>query len=285
MTVAEIDIAREQYLSNPHNPPERFEEYIEQKNALVAEIAAARRIIPLSTKLFQGDCLAVMQSLRGRFDHIVCDPPYAIDMDNLDQTNLGITNIASVSDEHEVEGNKGLLKGFIQAAWDSMKSNGYLIMWADYSMWDYIVGTGLIVGFKVQRWPIVWAKTHQCLNSAAQYNFTKNTEIAIVMRKGAATLAISGPSGVIITGHDDFRKTMSHPFVKPFACWEHLVRSVSIEGQTILDPFCGEGSSILSFIRLKRPFLGIELNQDHYSRLLENVRNEYTRIDPNCAFA
>lgn len=272
--------ARQRYLSNPLNPPEQFELYYEQKQAL-----DKRKLrIPITPRLHLGSCLDFLQSHPATFDHIITDPPYAIDMANLSQANLGLSNIDTVADQHTVDGNLYLLSNFFLHAYSALKESGFLVLWADYSMWDFLCQHADRAGFSVQRWPVVWVKTHTCLNSMAHKNFTKTTEIALVCRKGNATLAKAGPAGHIIASHDEYKDRMQHPFVKPFAVWEHLIEAVSIKGQTILDPFAGEGSCILSLIRLERNFFGCEIEAHHYNRLLENVKQEYLRINPEFSF-
>ncbi len=66
----------------------------------------------------------------------------------------------------------------------------------------------------------------------------------------------------------------NHPTIKPVELMNHLVSLVSFEGQTILDPFCGSGSTGVAAKKLKRNFIGYELDEDYYnicSRRLEEV--------------
>lgn len=273
-------IAREQYLSNPLNDPEKFDEYYEYRLQQRAE----RTKITLTPRLFLGSCLDFFKDNVSRFDHIITDPPYAIDMDMLDQQNLGMSNIDTVRDTHDVADNLRLLFSFFPLAYDALKSDGFLCLWCDVSIWNQLFSWAKAAGFKVQRWPVVWVKTHQCQNAAATFNFTKTTEVAMICRKGNATLTEVGPLGHIIASHDEYKDTMDHPFVKPFACWEHLVKAVSMEGQTILDPFAGEGSGPVSFLRCNRNYFACESEEHHFNKLMENVKNEYRRSNPGAEF-
>lgn len=54
-----------------------------------------------------------------------------------------------------------------------------------------------------------------------------------------------------------------HPCVKPLALMEWLLRLVSREGQLVLDPFCGSGSTLVAAKRLGRRALGMECDA-HY---------------------
>jgi site-specific DNA-methyltransferase (adenine-specific)/modification methylase len=275
------DEARTLYLLNPLNPPEDFEAYHDLKSSQ----SKLNLTIPLSSKLFNVDCINFMQNNPLTFDHIITDPPYGIDMANLDQQNTGMENIASVEAEHTVEGNLLLLSQFFPAAYTCLKDNSFCIIWADQMLWTILYNCAIQAGFKVQRWPIVWLKSHRCLNQSGNQNFTKTTEIAMVCRKGNATMIIPGENAHIIAMHDEYKQELGHPFVKPFAVWEHLIKAVTMEGQTILEPFAGRGSNIISLIRLKRNFIGCEKDSAHYNALIENVKRHYLKFNPNFSFA
>ena len=51
----------------------------------------------------------------------------------------------------------------------------------------------------------------------------------------------------------------NHPTVKPLALMEYLVKLVSREGQVVLDPFMGSGTTGMACKRLDREFVGIEM--------------------------
>lgn len=55
-----------------------------------------------------------------------------------------------------------------------------------------------------------------------------------------------------------------HPTVKPIALMEYLVKLVSREGATVLDPFMGSGTTGIACKLLKRNFIGIELDQSYF---------------------
>ena len=51
---------------------------------------------------------------------------------------------------------------------------------------------------------------------------------------------------------------------------KHVIKPLTVEGQTILDPFMGYGNFGVSYITLKRKFIGIEIDKEHYSRAVRD---------------
>ena len=67
-----------------------------------------------------------------------------------------------------------------------------------------------------------------------------------------------------------------HPTVKPQALMRYLVRMITREGATVLDPFMGSGSTGLACLSENRSFIGIEREQDYCKiakKRLEDLTN------------
>lgn len=59
------------------------------------------------------------------------------------------------------------------------------------------------------------------------------------------------------------RKGNHHPTVKPLALMRYLIRLVTPPGATVLDPFCGSGSTGVAAIQEGMVFIGIEREADY----------------------
>ena len=269
--------ARQTYLSNPHNDPNEFESYYIEKRARMKE---REETIYLSGILKLGDSIAFMHSNTIKFDHIVTDIPYGIDMENLSD----FVDIDTVEKEHDIESNKALIHNFFPAAFACTKDHAFVVTWCDQMFWQFMYDCAINAGFRVQRWPITWSKTHACQNQSAGFNFTKTTEIAIVCRKPGATLMTPATRCDFSAGTDSLCDQINHPFAKPYECWRFVVDKISFEGQTILDPFMGRGSGIISMLRMNRKVVGVELNEAHHNAAFENVRRYFLSLNPNFKF-
>jgi site-specific DNA-methyltransferase (adenine-specific) len=68
----------------------------------------------------------------------------------------------------------------------------------------------------------------------------------------------------------------NHPTVKPIALMEYLVKLVSKEGHTVLDPFMGSGSTGIACKKLGKKFIGIEMESD-YCKIAEARINAFKK--------
>jgi ParB/RepB/Spo0J family partition protein len=280
ITPSIVEEAKTKYLSNPYNDPNGFDDYWKEKETLINR---KRNEVSLSSRYFKIDCIDFMNNNPERFDHIICDIPYGINIDMCDQ-HIGIKDIDTIRDEHTVEGNLDLFQQFFPAAFTTLKESAFCLVWCDYWHFRHMADLAMDAGFKVQRWPVVWDKTYQCLNQMSQYNFTKSTEAVLVCRKGNITLPEKQTDSVIHCGKDALTEKINHPFAKPFECWKRLVEAVSIKNQSLLDPFAGRGSSLLSFMELERIAFGCEINEQHYNAGLENLKQWYLSKNQNSIF-
>lgn len=66
-----------------------------------------------------------------------------------------------------------------------------------------------------------------------------------------------------------------HPTQKPVALMERIVKLVSDENDTILDPFMGGGSTGVACINTNRKFIGIELDDEYFDTAVKRVSKAY----------
>ena len=62
-----------------------------------------------------------------------------------------------------------------------------------------------------------------------------------------------------------------HPAQKPIALMKYLIELTTIKGQTVLDPFCGCGSTLQAAKELDREYIGIEINPDYYNTVCKRL--------------
>ena len=64
-----------------------------------------------------------------------------------------------------------------------------------------------------------------------------------------------------------------HPAQKPVGILEALIGLVTIEGQVVLDPFCGSGSTLVAAKKTGRNYIGIEANLEYVNVAKERLNS------------
>jgi site-specific DNA-methyltransferase (adenine-specific) len=66
-----------------------------------------------------------------------------------------------------------------------------------------------------------------------------------------------------------------HPAQKPVALLERIILASSNEGDLVLDPFMGSGTTAVAALRTKRKFAGTELDPRWNDISIERIRAEF----------
>lgn len=206
------------------------------------------------------------------FDHIICDPDFAISVDRL-ESNSSVAGLGVVQDS--VEDSLNDLRRLICAAHTKTAPNGFLIFWYDLDHHEKLQRWCRGADWLVQRWPIIWHKVGFASNGAPQYNTAKNIEYVMVCRKPGATLSRVTPTSVITCALGTTADKLGHPFAKPEAVWHKLFDLCATTGQTVFDPFMGSGSMPLAALSYGLKPSGMELNPDHYNRAIVNLSDAH----------
>ena len=68
--------------------------------------------------------------------------------------------------------------------------------------------------------------------------------------------------------------TRNHPAPFPFELAYRLVRMFSFWGDTVLDPFCGTGTTMLAAMRANRHSIGVEIDPEYCQMALTRLQRE-----------
>jgi site-specific DNA-methyltransferase (adenine-specific) len=78
---------------------------------------------------------------------------------------------------------------------------------------------------------------------------------------------------------DDHSEKSTHPCPKPLGMMRWLVTRGSLNGETVLDPFMGSGTTGVACVKLGRKFIGIELDESYFNIACERIRKAYAQPD------
>ena len=93
-------------------------------------------------------------------------------------------------------------------------------------------------------------------------DFAPKTEFIIFFHKGRRLINGKRDSNVF-----EYSKTRNelHPTQKPVDMTEYMLSKFSDEGDVILDPFMGSGTTGVACINTNRKFIGIELDKEYFN--------------------
>lgn len=119
---------------------------------------------------------------------------------------------------------------------------------------------------------LIWHKTNPmplCNNK-----WLSDKEYCLYFRKGG----YCNPSGYSeaktvweLPSNIKDKNKYGHPTVKPLMVIENIIRNSSREGDVILDPFIGSGTTAVAALKNNRQFIGFENNEDYYNTAIKRM--------------
>ena len=249
-------------------------------------------------RLYLGDVIEVLSQLpEESIDLIFADPPYNLSNDGF-TCHAGrrvSVNKGKWDKSRGVEEDFQFHYKWIEACKRVLKPNGTLWISGTYHS-IYACGFALqkqgwylindICWFKPNASPnlscrmftashetLLWAKKTKKAKHTFNYNLMKNGNwngdfIKKPNKQMRSVWAISTPKN----GEKKYGK---HPTQKPESLLERIILSSSNEGDIVLDPFCGSGTTLISACNLQRYPIGIDLNSEYkqlaINRLLKKI--------------
>lgn len=223
------------------------------------------------------DCLHGMQKLvkEGiKVDLIMTDPPY-----NIVNTKAGgkselSRSIQNVNDEIFENGlTVGISEEHLELMWKLMKVPNIYIWCNGAQIPQYV--KFFVENKKCKMDIIVWNKS----NAMPLFNnkYLSDKEYCLYFRKGAycspKTYEKAKTVYVMPINLRD-KKKYKHPTIKPLNIIKNMIENSSKEGELVLDPFIGSGTTAIACMELNRAFLGFEIKEEYYNVCVDRI-NEF----------
>jgi len=185
-------------------------------------------------RLLLGDCLQVMPLL-GRFDACITDPPYGIGRDGQKKTT----------------GGNGGRKAYDFKGWDALRPDRAVfdlilsitddqVIWGGNYFADLLPPSG--------GW-LVWDKGQRINQSDGELAYSSRDCALRIFEQNRVALMVEGAQ---------------HPTQKPLSVMRRSILQFPA-AMTILDPYCGSGSTLVACQGLGRVGTGIELDPDYFA--------------------
>ena len=162
------------------------------------------------------------------------------------------------------------LEDFVELYYKKLRDGGTCIIFFDLWKLSYLKEMMERKKFKQIRF-IEWVKTNPTpINSRVNY-LTNSREIALLgVKKGKPTFNGEYDNGIyhfpIQGGKDRF-----HPTQKNIKLFEELIKKHSNENDLVVDTFLGGGTTAIACRNTNRRFIGSELSEDYYSKILNTT--------------
>jgi len=209
--------------------------------------------------LYLGDCLEILPHLP-KVDAVITDPPYS------DETHRGARGRGATT------GGGHVLVDFACVDSDEWVSLAALCC-SKASRWTLIFTDWRLVK-RADELPLirmgVWVKNDPAPQFTGDRPATGWENIAIFHPSGKKRWNGGGRPAVWRT---NIEKRGDHPTQKPIALLTALIRDFTDEGETVLDPFMGSGTTGAACLQFNRAFIGIEIEPKYYDIACERIEN------------
>jgi len=213
----------------------------------------------MSIELILGDCLEVMKGMADKsVDAVITDPPYGVGRDKGFE-GFGAFGAPIARKRYQGEwDNKRPEKSYFDEILRS--SNKSLIFGGNYFSDLLPVGNHWVVWDKKQTMPtfgdceLVWTNV-------------KRNSVKWITREWNGLL-----------GKEENRQ---HATQKPLKIMKWLIVNYTNEGDTILDPFMGSGTTGVACVQTGRNFIGIEIDPTYYAIAEKRIKDaqQQMRLD------
>ncbi|MEZ8099834.1 DNA-methyltransferase [Vibrio bivalvicida] len=214
--------------------------------------------------LFQDDAVKWLSTLdKASVDLLITDPPY----ESLEKhRKIGTTTRLKVSKASsnqwfEIFPNDRF-EALLSEVYRVLKNHSHFYLFCDQETMFVIKPIAEKIGFKFWK-PIVWDK----VSIGMGYHYRARHEYILFFEKGKRKLNdLSIPD--ILTHKRIYR---GYPTEKPVSLLEVLVAQSSREGELVVDPFFGSGSTLVAAKNLNRRFKGNDISPSAHKHIRQRA--------------
>lgn len=209
-----------------------------------------------------GDCLEILRGMDdASVDAVITDPPYGIKINRVANNFGSATNLSRRATNLDWDDNAPTKEYF-----DEIKrvSKNQIVFGANY-FWE---------NFYSSQCYIIWDKRGNL--PAVPFCDTEFAWTSFQDRMPKKYTVIN--HGFIRDSKD---QRTEHPTQKPTELFVKILLDFTNEGDTILDPFMGSGTTGVACARLNRNFIGIEINPQYFEIARKRIADAQAQLTLN----
>lgn len=230
-----------------------------------------RKEIISDCTLYLADCADIVPHL-GNIDAIVTDPPYVFETAGAGIFRSNRKNMDQIAAQ-------GLDKGFDYAAFTG-EQFGSAVFFAHNDQWAELLP---YLASQFDRYVICqWHKTNPM--PVANKHYQPDTEIYVhAWNSGYHPIGDLQSKRRFIVHPNGQDTAIGHPTVKPIEVMSKIIGNVN--GNVILDPFMGSGTTGVACVKAGRAFIGIERHEPYFDIACDRIRKAIAQPDMFVSFS
>jgi DNA modification methylase len=216
------------------------------------------------SNVFNGDSLEMIDKIDFKIKCVITDPPYG--MNYISNRRTASLKDKGIENDKDIDTAMNLIKNVFTKLYDKMDINSGLFCFIGWKQENYIIEILEDIGFSIKN-SIIWNKNNHGTGDLI-YSFAPKHERIIYATKGKVELNYRYPD--VLDGND-FRT--NHPTQKPIDLLKTLINSITMENETIVDPFAGHGSTGIAAKESNRKYWLCELDYENYCNIKKNLND------------
>ena len=228
-------------------------------------------------RIYNTDNIIGMQKLiddNQEVDLVLTDPPYVISRENKFHTMKDRvkprTGIEFGSWDEEFDN-----QPWIEMSFEVLKPGGSLIVFNDFKKISYIIEIATKIGYEYKD-SLIWNKTNPMPRNRDR-RYVPAMEIMLWFVKPKGKWTFNRQNDVYETGLFQYPSESGggfnriHPTQKPIKLIKQLISIHSNQGDLILDPFMGSGTTAVAANELDRNYIGFEIDSNYFEKSLNRI--------------
>ncbi len=233
----------------------------------------------MSVELMCGDCLELMESIPTEsVDLVLTDPPYRMNHTTGGTKSIGMNGKwqGRIKAGNTVMGFDYDIKfsSWLPEVFRVLKNSGHCYIFCNDKNVQELLNEATAAGFRESN-ILVWIKNNACPN---RY-YMKNCEFVIFLYKGNAKPIRNMGDKAAMNCNNINGKGKHHPTEKPVELLECFIANSSDNGEIVLDPFMGSGSTGVACINTNRKFIGMELDPQYFEIAKKRIEEAQKAAD------
>ena len=242
----------------------------------------------MKSKVINGDCIKELQKLKeSSIDLIFADPPYNLSNKKFQTVKSGKYEECNKGEWDEINDPYNFNKAWIKECIRVLKDDGTL--WISGTLHNHpLVG---VILKELDLWiinDVIWFKRN-APPLLSSNRLAPATELIWVASKSKKyffnyKLAKELNGGKQMRNLWDLtaaRHITKHPTEKPEKLLDRIIQIASNEGDIVLDPFLGSGTTAVVADRLNRKYIGVELDKDYYKIAKQRIKDSNRQLTIN----